>query len=70
MRLMTCSIPEPEKKVLAYCECCKKPLYIGDKIIKDDVEDYYCKIECLSQDYSDIRESIMEYSIKTITLEE
>ena len=53
---ITCSSPE-EKKVLAYCECCVKPLYKGDKVIRDKIVDgiltyidYYCSHKCFDRD--------------------
>jgi len=39
MRQLT--IEPGEKKPIAHCECCDKPLYKGGKVSK-----YYCSIEC------------------------
>jgi|GEM_PF-3492559 len=44
MRQLT--IEPGEKKPIAYCECCDKPLYKGDKVFKHYI-DYYCSSKCL-----------------------
>jgi len=49
MRQLT--IEPGEKKPIAYCECCKKPLYKGDRGFFDkflgDYDWLYCSMECL-----------------------
>ena len=63
MRHLT--IEHGEKKPIAYCECCDKPLYKGDKVIRDSLDfiivSYFCDMECLFNYYP---------MIETITLGE
>jgi len=58
MRQLT--IESGEKKPIAYCETCNKPLYKGDRKIKDEVEHYYeyhyCSIDCFLVNNGFIRE--------------
>ena len=64
MIAITCSSPEPGKKILAYCEVCKKPMYQGRKVFKhdmtDELTDHYCSMDCL----------LKEFEIEIITLGE
>jgi len=47
MRHLT--IEPGEKKPIAYCECCKKLLYKGDKVFRNGAY-HYCSLECLLKD--------------------
>ena len=65
MAIITCSSPEPSKRVIAYCEVCNKPLYKGDKVYENEISleeliDHYCSMDCL----------LKEFEIEIITLGE